>query len=315
MAIRFHHRDFYDSAQGNYELPPLHTFRNLSSLLVSYNDNIPLAYYNREIALTIAASPNLTRFSLKSRAEPNSNPSTSEMCTSLQTLFGNMTSPQLAELELRGIPLSAAGLSQTLSRKLKSLTICTPRGSRRFKFAWAELFITLEEIGVELSLLSVTGMEAAMDELFSYLISYGDVLQDLKIDSIMLDSQDQEDKAGYRFWDQIVPHHKGSLKVLCITPLCEGEWCYGPAAAAAISQCLSLRSLNMSCRKVEPEWARAKLSLASTKKVIESLNLTELRGCPKNSAVRIIFFLFLFPKRVCLRFFHFFAGYPGERKR
>lgn len=235
MAIRFHHRDFYDSAQGNYELPPLHTFRNLSSLLVSYNDNIPLAYYNREIALKIAASPHLTRFSLKSRAEPNGNPFISEMCTSLQTLFGNTTSPQLAQLELRGIPLSAAGLSQTLSRKLKSLTICKPRGSCRFKFAWAELLITLEEIGVELSLLSVTGMEAAMDELFSYLISYGDVLQNLKIDSIMMDSQDQEDKAGYRFWDQIVPHHKGSLKVLCITPLCEGEWCYGPAAAAATS--------------------------------------------------------------------------------
>lgn len=71
-----------------------------------------------------------------------------------------------------------------------------------------------------------------MDEMLSCLISYGDGLQTLEIGNIMMDCQDQEDKAGYRFWDQIAPHHKGSLKLWSIYPLYEGEWCYGPAGSS-----------------------------------------------------------------------------------
>ena len=77
-----------------------------------------------------------------------------------------------------------------------------------------------------------------MDEMFSYLISYVEELQTLEIRNIMIDCQEQEDKAGYRFWHEIVPHHQSSLKVLCIYPWFEGEWCYGPEAAAALSQCV-----------------------------------------------------------------------------
>lgn len=180
-------------AQEAYKLPPFHTFKNLSYLSVSYSDDIPKANYSRKIALAIAASPELTRLSLRNRVEPKEIPRITETRTSLQTLFGNATSPQLTHLELRHVPLSAAGLNQSLSHQLKSLTITTPTGSRHFKFAWAELFTALEEIGVELSQVSVTGMEAAMDEMLS------DGLQTLEIGNIMMDCQDQEDKAGYSF--------------------------------------------------------------------------------------------------------------------
>ena len=129
-----------------------------------------------------------------------------------------------------------------------------------------------------------------MDEMFSYLISYVGGLQTLEIRNIMMDCQGQEDKAGHRFWDQIVPHHKGSLKVLCIYPWYEGEWCYGPEAAAALSQCLSLRNLTIAGRIVGSAWAEAKLSLTRTNKVIKSFDLSEPYGYPKNSAVRILFF-------------------------
>lgn len=175
------------------------TFKNLSSLSVSYDDHLPEAYCNREIAIVVAASPELTRLSLINHVYAEDKLSLAEGCTSLQTLFGNVTSPQLAQLELRYLSLSAADLNQMLLYKLKYLTISTPPGSRRLKFAWAELFTTLEEIGVKLSQLSVTSMEAAMDEMFSYLISYVGELQTLEIRNIIIDCQDQDDKAGYRF--------------------------------------------------------------------------------------------------------------------
>lgn len=160
------------------------------------------------------------------------------------------------------------------------MTISTPPGSRHLKFAWAEFFTTLEEIGVELSQLSVTGMEAAMDEMFSYLISYVGELQTLEIRNIIIDCQDQEDKAGYRFWHEIVPHHQSSLKVLCIYTWYEGEWCYGPETAAALSQCLSLRNLSIAGRSVGTAWAKAKLSLPRTNKVIKVYNVGESYSHP-----------------------------------
>ncbi|MCJ1349111.1 hypothetical protein MMC31_007347 [Peltigera leucophlebia] len=288
VAIKIHRCDWYQTFRGDYKLPPLHIFKNLSSLSVSYTDDIPQEYYDREIATVIAASPKLTRFDLGNRVQTIDDPSITETCTSLQTLFGNARSPQLTHLELGHIPLSSAGLNQKLSQKLKSLTISTPIGSRRLKFAWAELFTTLEEIGVELSHLSVTGMEAAMDEMFSYLTSYGSVLQTLEIRKILMDCQEQEDKAGHRFWDQVVLHHKGSIKVLCVYPVYEGEWCYGQAAASAISQCSSLRNLTIANHTIGSAWANAKLSPESIKTVIKCLNVREPWSHPDNSAASIL---------------------------
>lgn len=153
-----------------------------------------------------------------------------------------------------------------------------------------------------------------MEEMFSYLTSYEGGLQSLKIGRIMMDCQDQEDKAGYRFWDEVVPHHKGSLKELWIYPWYDGEWCYGPAASAAISQCSSLRFLLIADRSVGSAWAGAKLSLTGTKRVIKSVSGREPYGHPENSAVCILFFLCFSITHLSL-LFSFFARYSGERKK
>lgn len=312
MAINIRTHDLHPSSPGNYKLPPLHTFKNLSSLSVSYDDHLPEAYCNREIAIVVAASPKLTRLSLINRVYAEDKLSLAEGCTSLQTLFGNVTSLKLAQLELRYLTLSAADLNQMHLHNLKYLTVSTPTGSRRFKFAWAEFFTTLEEIGVKLSQLSVTGMEAAMDEMFSYLISYVGELQTLEIRNIMIDCQGQEDKAGYRFWHEIVPHHQSSLKVLCIYPWFEGEWCYGPEAAAALSQCLLLRNLTIAGRSVGSAWAEAKLSLPRTNEVIEFYDIGESIDHPQN-AVSILFSYL--SQKYRLSFFPFSLDILEEKKR
>lgn len=312
MAITIHTLGLYPLPPGNYKLPPLDTFKNLASLSVSYDDDLPEAYCNREIAQVVAASPKLIRLSIINRINADDTLSITEGCTSLQTLFQNVTSPQLAQLELRYVSLSAADLNQTLLHKLKYLTISTPIGSRHLKFAWAELFTTLEEMGVKLSQLSVSGMETAVEEMFSYLISYVGELQTLEIRNIMIDCQDQEDKAGYRFWHEIVPHHQSSLKVLRIYPWFEGEWCYGPEAAAALSQCLSLLNLSIAGRSIGSAWAEAKLSLPRTNKVITPCDVREPYDHPGNSAVRIIFSYLSQKHRLC--FFPFSLDILKEKK-
>ncbi|MCJ1347102.1 hypothetical protein MMC31_005323 [Peltigera leucophlebia] len=251
VAVTIQCHDFTKSSLKNYKLPPLHTFKDLSSLLVFCSNDIPTEYCIREITTAIAASPKLTRLSLANPFE-DCNTTVIETCTSLQTLFRDTTGPQLQQLELQYIPFPAAGLNQTLSHRLKSLTISTPTCSRHPDFAWAELFTTLKEIGVELSKLRVTGMEAAMDEMFSYLISYSGGLQTLGINNIIMECKSHEDSAGNRFWDQIVPHHKGSLKALYISSRYEGAWCYGPKPTMAIRQCLSLCKFNIAARRDDP---------------------------------------------------------------
>ena len=56
-------------------------------------DHLPEAYCNREIAIVVAASPKLTRLSLINRVYSEDKLSLAEGYTSLQTLFGNVTSP------------------------------------------------------------------------------------------------------------------------------------------------------------------------------------------------------------------------------
>ena len=114
-----------------------------------------------------------------------------------------------------------------------------------------------------------------MDEMFSYLISYAGGLHTLEIRDNMMDCQEQEDNAGYRFWDQIVPHRNGSLKALRIYPWYEGEWCYGPETAAAIRQCLSLHYFGIAVRSVDLVWAEAKLYLSSANNAVKYLELRE----------------------------------------
>lgn len=135
------------------------------------DEDIIQVSYNQEIAPAIAASPKLTWLCLRTCGHTKHDSPITETCTSLRALLGDPTGPRLTELELQHIPISSASLKQPLSHKLKSLTISTSIGSRRLKFAWAELFTTLKKSGVELSLLSVIGMEAAMDQMLSYLSS------------------------------------------------------------------------------------------------------------------------------------------------
>ncbi|MCJ1345860.1 hypothetical protein MMC31_004069 [Peltigera leucophlebia] len=271
-----------------YMLPPLHTFKNLSSLSVSCCDHIPTAYCNSEISTALAASPKLTRFSLRNFDISGHTIRVNETCTSPQPLFGNATSPQLIQLELGRVHIPAAGLNQMLSHRLKALTISTPTRARPLNFAWAELFTTLEDIGVKLSQLSVARLGSGVDEMLSYLISYAGGLHTLEIRDIMMDSQDQENNSGYRFWHQIVPHHKDSLRTLLIHPWYEGEWCYGPETAAAIRQCLSLQNLGLAVRSVDSAWAKAKRSLSSANDPIKYLDLREPLGLPENSAALIL---------------------------
>lgn len=132
-----------------------------------------------------------------------------------------------------------------------------------------------------------------MDEMFSYLVSYSDGLQTLVISDILIDCPNQEDNAGYSFWDQIVPNHKSSLKTLSIRPWYEGEWCYGSNSATAIGQCVSLQNLAIAVRNVDLVGAEAELSLTSANEANKYHDSREPYVPPENFAVRISFF-FLF---------------------
>lgn len=90
-----------------------------------------------------------------------------------------------------------------------------------------------------------------MEEMLDYLSSYKGLMT-LAIRGIMMDCQDQENGAGDRFWQQVVPRHKDSLTRLIIQPCYEGAWCYGPTAAEAILQCLPLYDLAVGTCGMDP---------------------------------------------------------------
>ncbi|OXV12187.1 hypothetical protein Egran_00052, partial [Elaphomyces granulatus] len=270
---------------GKHQLPPLRCFENLVSLTLSYSGDIPRAYCDREIAPVIAASPELTRFSLNNFCYSMYGRET-KTCASLQSLLGK-SRPELVQLKLARVPLPTAGLTQTLSCKLQELSVTTPTGSRDLDFSWAELWLTLKEIRVELSTLSVHGSEKAMDDMFAYLVSYTG-LRKFVILGIRMDRQDLEDSVGRRLWHQIVPHHKDSLTELAVIPCYEGVWCYGPIAAETIPQCLSLRSLTLSVCSVDSSWADAKLSQARENDKVEFHSLEEPYGAPENCGALIL---------------------------
>jgi hypothetical protein len=70
------------------------------------------------------------------------------------------------ELELKRVPLPSAGIGEILSPKLQQLYVSTPSGARRIEFDWGGLlWSALQETGVELSILRVSGSENAMDVL------------------------------------------------------------------------------------------------------------------------------------------------------
>jgi hypothetical protein len=116
------------------------------------------------------------------------------------------------------------------------------------------------------------------------LVSYTG-LRKLEIRGIKMDQQDLENSAGYKLWNQIVPHHKDTLTELVIAPCYEGGWCYGPAAAETIPRCSSLRRLTLSVCDVDSSWAEAKLSRASGNDNVQFRDLYEPYGAAENCGV------------------------------
>jgi hypothetical protein len=262
-------------------LPPLRDFKNLCTLSVSCNDDIPRAYCLEEIAAAINASPSLANLSIRNLGQEQQGKKT---CASLQS-FLQTSRPELVQLDLRRVPLPSAGIREILSPKLQQLSISTPPSARRIEFDWRRLWSALQETGIELLILKVSGTENAMDEMFTYLLSYPG-LQRLEIPYLLMDSQEAEDRAAQRFWDKIVPHHRNSLTTLSIESQFGSRWCYGPLAKAVLRQCLSLRDLTISVCNVNSSWAEATLSRAREYDKIEFRCLEQPYGALANCCVR-----------------------------
>jgi hypothetical protein len=248
---------------------------------VSCEHDIPKEYCLREIATVINASPGLTNLCIDTCTIPYIVKTVE--CTSLQH-FLQKSRPELVRLELAGVPLSNAGIKEILSPKLQHLSVSTPPGARNIEFDWGQLWSALQETGIELSTLEVSGTENAIDNMFTYLLSYAG-LRRLAIRRLEMDTQEMEDKAAQRFWHKVVPHHRNSLTMLFIESEFESEWCYGPGAAASLRECSSLRDLTVSVCSVNSFWAKAELSRARNNK-IEFHDLQEPDGAAENCGVR-----------------------------
>ena len=189
----------------NPTVPPLRDFKNLSSLSVSCSDNFPRAYSLRdEVAAAINASPSLANLRISTWSWD---------CgggfTPLQA-FLETSRPELVRLELGNVPLPGEGIREILSDKLQHLSVSTPLGDHCVDFNWRKLWGALQEAWIALSILKVSGMENAMDEMSSYLLSYSG-LERLEITHLQLDGQEEEDRASLVFWHEIIPHHRDSL--------------------------------------------------------------------------------------------------------
>ncbi|KAN0072932.1 hypothetical protein V8E54_009046 [Elaphomyces granulatus] len=259
--------------------PPLRNFKNLCKLSVYFEHDIPRKYC-LQIATVIDASPGLANLSIRTGTNVTME------CTSLQC-FLKKSRPELAQLELKHVPLSSAGIGEILSHKLQQLSISTRPGGRHIEFDWGQLWSALRETGIELSILEVSGTENAIDNMFTYLLSYTG-LQRLAIRKLEMDTQDMEDKAGQRFWRKVIPHHRNSLTTLSIESTFESEWCYGPYAVPALRRCLSLRDLAISVCSVPLFWAKKKLSWARKRNKIEFHGLQEPDGAVENCGAWIL---------------------------
>jgi hypothetical protein len=271
----------------NSILPPLRDFKNLCKLSVACSDDIPREYCEREIAAAINASPSLANLSISNlmwysveRAKERNKCSPFPLQCFLQT-----PRSELVQLEFKHVPLPSAGIREILPHKLQQLSVFTAPGARDIEFNWRRLWSALQETGIALSVLKVAGTEYAMDEMFTYLLSYTG-LRRLEIANLRMDSQEVEDKASQIFWDEIIPHHRDNLTVLSINCEYGSEWCYGPRAAAALWQCSSLRDLTISVCCVDPSWAKSILDRAYEENEIEFDVLAEPDDKLENCGVR-----------------------------
>ncbi|KAN0072933.1 hypothetical protein V8E54_009047 [Elaphomyces granulatus] len=249
-------------------LPPLRDFKNLCTLSVSCDSDISREYC-LQIATVIDASPGLANLSIcadTANLSAGTDTKVTVECTLLQ-YFLQKSKPELAQLELK-----------------RQLSISTRPGGRHIEFDWGQLWSALRETGIELSILEVSGTENAIDNMFTYLLSYTG-LQRLAIRGLRMDTQEMEDKAAQRFWYKIIPHHRDSLTTLFVNSKYEGEWCFGPRAAPALRKCSSLRDLTISMCSVNVSWAKATLSRARKYNNIEFNDLQEPDGAVENCGV------------------------------
>ncbi|KAJ5736890.1 uncharacterized protein N7483_002015 [Penicillium malachiteum] len=235
------------------EFPPLRMFHDLESLSVTFPGDLLTAYSEREIAVAISRSSNLRNLQILNLTDT---PFFSDVkqCISLSAFLSSPVTA-LEKLQIHHVPFPRRGLRQVISSSLRELSVLTRNGGRGIKSNWGALWSTLGVSGARLSSLKVSGSEAAMDELFAYLTSYTG-LRLLEISDIVMDGQEMEDCAGEKFWGEVVPHHYATLATLSVTPKYGGSWCYGPAAAASLRKCFSLRYLTISLGEINPSWAR-----------------------------------------------------------
>ena len=264
-------------------LPRLRNFKNLATLSVSCSGDLPRSYCSREIASAISASPGLTKLRIHNFITLEDYRRRVGKCASLQRLL-QTPRPELEDLELQYVPLTSMGIREILSPKLQRLSISTLPGARRIEFDWRGLWSALKEARIELKILKAWGPENSMEELFSYLLSYTG-LQRLGLSGLRLDSQEMEDRAASKFWQQIVPHHQNSLTSICAYSKFVSGWCYGPLVSVAMRQCPSLRDLTVSVCSVDSSWAEAKLRRAREDDGFEFCCLKEPQGAVENCGV------------------------------
>jgi hypothetical protein len=275
----------WSSEVQNSILPPLRDFKNLCKLSVACSDDIPREYCEREIAAAISASPSLANLSISTLNRYSVGQARKRIPFPLQCFLQTPRS-ELVQLEFKHVPLPSAGIREILPRKLQQLSVFTAPGARDIEFDWKRLWSALQETGIALSVLKVAGTEYAMDEMFTYLLSYNG-LRKLQITNLRMDSRGVEDEASQIFWNEIIPHHRDNLTVLSINCEYVSEWCYGPRAAAALWQCSSLWDLTINVCRVDSSWAEARLSPAREENKIEFHGLGEpMVGMLENCGVR-----------------------------
>ncbi|KAL4876115.1 hypothetical protein BJY04DRAFT_223338 [Aspergillus karnatakaensis] len=145
------------------------------------------------------------------------------------------------------------GLREMIPATLRMLDLTTGNNSEAFSTAYSTLWKALEDLRIPLSSVSVAGTQQAIPDLLSYLTSYTG-LKSLRLPSVLMSDERQENDAGNRFWRDVIPNHHATLEELHIEPIYEGSWCYGPPAAEALQVCHALQKLTISMRYPDLSW-------------------------------------------------------------
>jgi len=106
----------------------------------------------------------------------------------------------------------------------------------------SDIFATLTVEKIHLRHIIIDDLNYAV---LSYLESYSSILERLEMIRIYCMSAEESDALAEHFYSSVLPKHAKTIQVLKIQPTFEGEWCYSPQVAAALSQCQRLASLTI----------------------------------------------------------------------